>query len=238
MIKSYRYLYAMGKLAWKKWKKRYHVVYEVADKLYALCSFKEKKEKKSEHNESILLDGYFVDYIEADKGKFKVKRLLFRMLFFKVHRGFVQKKLNINECWECNAQCSTQTFFKLLKLRYSQRKIMRNRNNLIIRTLLSVLRDGSWTASEEFFLSLLTRGSSSNWRVCVLGCSCRRFWNLCVNLPASALTVPVWRSWCKVSIQTYFGGIYDVLLNLWGIGFGCMTPYRDAVTPERAQNLT
>lgn len=65
---TFSYLYAMGKLAWKKWKKRYHVVYEVADKLYALCSFKEKKEKKSENNESILLDGYMIDYIEPEKG--------------------------------------------------------------------------------------------------------------------------------------------------------------------------
>jgi len=76
-------MYAMGKLAWKKWKKRYHVVYEVADKLYALCSFKEKKEKKSEHNESILLDGYFVDYIDADKGSFAMKtemRLLLKLV--------------------------------------------------------------------------------------------------------------------------------------------------------------
>lgn len=62
----------MGKLAWKKWKKRYHVVYEVADKLYAMCSFKEKKEKKSENNESILLDGYMIDYIEPEKGWFSL----------------------------------------------------------------------------------------------------------------------------------------------------------------------
>lgn len=61
----------MGKLAWKKWKKRYHVLYEVADKLYALCSFKEKKEKKAENTESILLDGYFVDFIEIEKGIFR-----------------------------------------------------------------------------------------------------------------------------------------------------------------------
>ncbi len=71
----------MGKVAWKKWKKRYHVLYEVADKLYALCSYKEKKEKKSENNESILLDGYFVDYIEADKGNFSKFKKKLRYLF-------------------------------------------------------------------------------------------------------------------------------------------------------------
>lgn len=79
-----RYLYAMGKLAWKKWKKRYHVLYEVADKLYALCSFKEKKEKKSENAESILLDGYTIDYIEPDKGKNRIassRRILLRRFF-------------------------------------------------------------------------------------------------------------------------------------------------------------
>ncbi|XP_029472460.1 calcium-dependent secretion activator 2 isoform X5 [Rhinatrema bivittatum] len=72
-MKHSGYLYAVGQKVWKRWKKRYLVLVQVSQYTFAMCSY---REKKSEPQELMQLEGYTVDYTDPQPG-FQGGRMFF-----------------------------------------------------------------------------------------------------------------------------------------------------------------
>ncbi|KAL2093304.1 hypothetical protein ACEWY4_010616 [Coilia grayii] len=64
-MKHSGYLYALGQRVWKRWKRRYFVLVQVSQYTFAMCSY---REKKSEPQELMQLEGYTVDYSDPQPG--------------------------------------------------------------------------------------------------------------------------------------------------------------------------
>uniref|UniRef100_A0A3B3T3P4 Calcium dependent secretion activator 2 n=1 Tax=Paramormyrops kingsleyae TaxID=1676925 RepID=A0A3B3T3P4_9TELE len=64
-MKHSGYLYAVGQRVWKRWKRRYFVLVQVSQYTFAMCSY---REKKSEPQELMQLEGYTVDYSDPQPG--------------------------------------------------------------------------------------------------------------------------------------------------------------------------
>ncbi|XP_066579858.1 calcium-dependent secretion activator 2 isoform X3 [Amia ocellicauda] len=64
-MKHSGYLYVLGQKVWKRWKRRYCVLVQVSQYTFAMCSY---REKKSEPQELMQLEGYTVDYTDPPPG--------------------------------------------------------------------------------------------------------------------------------------------------------------------------
>jgi len=60
-VKKSGYLYAKGQNKWKKWKKRFFMLYQVSQYNFSLCSY---RPKRSHPTEKMVMQGYTVDFSE------------------------------------------------------------------------------------------------------------------------------------------------------------------------------